>query len=215
MKNISRLILIAMITFAFGVATVFVFWSVNWSSPNKNVIANSTSSLQASNGVSLTQTSYAINPNDLETVKKYAESYEPKSTKNQAIPSPPYPNEKVMKAINALSSNQSREHERYIILIFLRIYRFHLEHFQQSYDLVDIPENSLTNEFYRLIGVDPHKEEMTLSSLAPNWVRGNPKLLEYDLIKKEMTRIDNASKRNRDEFEKQKRIREKKAESRN
>src|SRR5688572_25531870 len=134
-----------------------------------------------------------ITPADLDNLKRYAESYEPKSTKDQIIPSPPFIDEPVLRALKGLSDSQSREHEKYIVLIFLRIYRFHIEHFSQGYDLSEPPGNPLTQEFFRLIG--HQKAEMDHSALAVDWVEENPELLEYPLIKSELVRIVKARKR--------------------
>jgi hypothetical protein len=139
-----------------------------------------------------------IDPADLDTVRRYAEAYEPKSLKDVRVPSPPYLDGDVLRALKGLADSHSREHEKYIVLIFLRIYRFHLEHFHQSYDLSEgyasQPDvNPLTAEFFRLISYQRH--EADLSIVAADWVAKNPDLLEYPLIRREMVRIVKADKR--------------------
>lgn len=91
------------------------------------------------------------NLTDVAILKEYAESYEPKSTEKQVIASPPVPNEKVLQTVSNLANTQSREHEKYVVLIFLRLYRFHIENFKQSYELGR--DDLLTKEFFRLVGV--------------------------------------------------------------
>ena len=59
-------------------------------------------------------------------------------------------NEKLLKVLSELSASGSREHEKYVILIFIRLSRFEIELFHQRYELGR--ENPLTKEFYRLIG---------------------------------------------------------------
>lgn len=132
---------------------------------------------------------------DLEMIRKYAESYEPRSGR-EVIPSPPVPNEMILKIITDLANTGSREHEKYIVLIFLRLSRFQIEHFKQHYELGR--ENPLTKEFYRLIGnedYDKDKVDFMPSYLADNYVEKHPELLEYQLIDAEMKRIAKASEK--------------------
>lgn len=134
------------------------------------------------------------NPNDIAVVKEYAEDYEPKFTEQAVIPSPPEPNEKVLQAISNLRNNGNQEYEKYIMLIYLRLYRFHVENFRQSYELGR--DNPLTKEFFEIIkSNDYQKAEMIPSSLAKNCVEENPELLKYGLIEKEMKRIKKAEEK--------------------
>src|SRR5690242_3540605 len=74
------------------------------------------------------------NPADLEAIRKFAESYQPKSGR-VVIPEVPELDDKLLKILSGFSASGSREHEKYIILIFLRISNFHRDHFKQSYEL--------------------------------------------------------------------------------
>lgn len=128
-----------------------------------------------------------VNPLDIAIIKNYAEKYEPKPEKNTVIPSTPNPDDNVLQAVNALANSESRAHEKYIVLIFLRLHRYHIEHFKQSYDL---GENPLAKEFYRLTFNNYKlRGEPNLSYLAENWVEKNPELLKYSLIENEIKRI--------------------------
>lgn len=134
---------------------------------------------------------YSINADDIAVIKEFAENYEPKSTNKEVIPSPPLPNDRIFQAVSNLANAQSRKHEKYVILIFLRLYRFHIEHFKQSYELGR--ENPLTKEFFRIIkSIDYQKAEIMPSYLAHNFVKDSPDFLNYDLIVKEMKRIEKA-----------------------
>lgn len=129
------------------------------------------------------------NPADVAVIKKYAESYEPRYTRDGVSPSAPVPDEKVLRAIANLANAQSREHEKYVILIFLRFSRFEYEHFHQHYDLGR--DGLLLLEFYRLIGrANYQKVEINLSSLVDDYIGAHPELLKYHLIKKEWSRCD-------------------------
>jgi len=141
------------------------------------------------------------NPTDVAVIKKFAESYEPKFTKQAVIPSPPEPNEEVVQAIANLKNSKTREYEKYIVLIYLRLYRFHIENFKQSYELGR--DNSLTKEFFRIIqSHDYQKAEFMPSYLAQNYVQENSELLKYNLIEKEMNRIEKAGEKIKKELDK-------------
>jgi hypothetical protein len=134
------------------------------------------------------------NPDDIAVLKRYAESYEPKSTKHSVTQIPPEPPKKVLQTISNLANSQSREHEKYIVLIILRLSRFQIENFKQRYELGR--DNPLTQEFFRIIGKSDFKgAEFLPSYLADNYVEENPELLKYPLIEKEMKRIEKAGEK--------------------
>jgi hypothetical protein len=135
----------------------------------------------------------AVSTDDLDLLKRFAEEYEPKSGR-EVIPSPPVLNQKLSEIIARAANSDSREHEKYVVLIFLKLSRFQIEHFKQRYELGR--DNPLTKEFYRLIGENNYeKAEIMLAYLADNYVEKNPPLLEYAPIKTEMRRIDKAGER--------------------
>jgi hypothetical protein len=134
-----------------------------------------------------------VESTDFAPLKRFAESYEPKSGR-EVIPSPPVLDPKLSELIANASKTESRAHEPYVILIFLKLSRFNIEHFKQSYELGR--ENPLTKEFYRLIGeTDYEKAELMASYLADNYVDKHPELLEYAPIKAEMQRIEKAGEK--------------------
>lgn len=150
------------------------------------------------------------NPTDIAILKTYTESYEPKSTKQSVTQDAPEPPEKVLQAISNLANSQSREHEKYIVLIFLRLSRFQVENFKQRYDLGR--DNPLTQEFFRIIGIDDFKRaEFLPSSLAENYVEKNPELLKYPPIENEMRRIEKASEKIKKELDETTRKQEKRS----
>ncbi len=126
-------------------------------------------------------------------LKRFAESYEPKSGR-EVIPSPPVLDPKLSELIANASKTESRAHETYVLLIFLKLSRFNIEHFKQSYELGR--ENPLTKEFYRIIGeTNYEKAELMPSYLSDNYVEKHPELLEYAPIKAEMQRIEKAGEK--------------------
>jgi len=127
---------------------------------------------------------------DLEPLKRFAESYEPRSGR-EVIPSPPALDERLSGLIAAAAQTGSRDHERYVLLIFLKLYRFHVENFSQSYALGR--GTPLTTEFYRLIGeADEPDAEPVRSSAVATYIKDHPELLEYEPIRREMERIEKA-----------------------
>lgn len=134
-----------------------------------------------------------MSPSDFAPLKRFAESYEPKSGR-EVIPSPPVLGPKLSEMVASAAKADSRAHEAYVVLIFLKLSRFHAEHFKQSYELGR--GNPLTKEFYRLIGeTNYEKAELMPSYLAENYVRKHPDLLHYAPIKSEMQRIDKAGEK--------------------
>ena len=140
------------------------------------------------------------NAQDIAILKNFAENYEPRSTRASVIPSPPLLNQLTTQALTNLEATGSHEHERFIILIFLRISRFQIEHFKQRYELGRT--NPLTQEFYRVIGENDyiHKEIM-LAYLADDYVGNHPGLLDDKLIKREMERIAKAGEKIKKELD--------------
>ncbi|MBC7798423.1 MAG: hypothetical protein H7Z37_16260, partial [Pyrinomonadaceae bacterium] len=106
-----------------------------------------------------------------------------------------------------LVRDNSTEHEKYVVLIFLRIDRFNTENFKQGYELGR--KNPLTKEFYRVIKAsNVEKAEIMPSSLASSYVYKNKALLEYPLIKEEIERLSKIIDKQIREFEKEQKQRD-------
>ncbi len=135
--------------------------------------------------------SRAVSETEPILLKSFATSYEPKSGKEGVIPFAPQLNSDIKMEISRFAKSGTRKHEKFVVLIFLKLYRFHLENFNQSYELGR--ENELTKEFYRLIGrSDYERAELMSSYLAYKYAVSNPGLLEYSEIKREIDRIEKA-----------------------
>lgn len=199
MKKLIYPNVIIVLTLVVAIILISVFFS-SQNSMSGLAKTDDASFLQTSETTPEKSLSAQINPADIPLLKDYAESYEPKSTKRQVIPEAPELEGKVLQAVSNLSSSQSREHEKYVVLIFLRLYRFHIENFKQSYELGR--DNFLTKEFFRLTGEnDYQKAEFMPSYLASNYVEKNTELLKYPLIEKEMKRIEKAGEKIKKELE--------------
>lgn len=141
-----------------------------------------------------------LGADELAALKKFAESYQPRSGR-EVIPSPPVPDEKISQIIAKAANANSREHEKFVVLIFLRLSRFQIENFKQRYELDR--SNALTKDFYRLIGrTDFETREINLAYLADDYVEKNPELRQYGLIDAEMQRIAKAGARIQHELDK-------------
>ena len=140
-----------------------------------------------------------LRDDELKALQRFAEDYEPRSGR-EVIPSPPEPNAQLSEIIAKAQKSGSRVHEKFIILIFLRLSRFQIEHFRQRYELGR--ENPLTQEFYRLIGRNDYaRAEINLTYLADDYVDKHPELLSYAPIKAEMRRIEAAGSKLKQELE--------------
>jgi len=137
-----------------------------------------------------------LSSDDLAYFRRFAESYEPRSGR-EVIPSPPVPDERLTRILAKAAGTRTREHEKFVILIILRLSRFQLEHFKQGFELGRT--NPLTVEFYRLIGKANPKDylepEIMEPYLANIYVREHPELREYGPIDREMRRYDAIAKR--------------------
>ncbi len=140
-----------------------------------------------------------LSPADLSKLQKYAEAYQPKSGR-VVIPEVPVPNEEISQIISKAADAGTREHEKFVVLIFLRLSRFQIENFRQRYELGRT--NPLTKEFYRLVGQnDYERAEMMSVYLADDYIDKNPHLRDYKLIDAEMKRIAKAGERIKQELD--------------
>jgi len=183
----------AVLTFSLGIGITWVYLakSIN----DSDVLVEQQQLVPFThNSACYPQLQAAANSSDLAIISQYAETYEPRSGR-EVIPSPPVLDDDLLAAITRLAQSDTREHEKYVVLIFLRLSQFHIEHFKQGYEIGR--ENPLTREFYRLVGVEDYiRPEILTADLANDYVEEHPKLLEYPPIAVEMKRIDKARKKN-------------------
>lgn len=141
----------------------------------------------------------AVNPADLAVLKRFAERYVPWPG-IFVSPLPPFLKGRTLRALQSLIQSGTREHEKYVVLIVLRVCRFEVENFAMTSDLNDGPEkNPLTEEFFRLMNYQ--HAELDQSYLAEEWVKKNPRLREYQPIQNEMLRIERAWKKHAAQFQ--------------
>lgn len=191
MKRRVGIIIVGTIIVAVGIATSCS--SVTSEVPTKSTIVGETHT-----PTPVPANTSVLSADEMAALKKFAESYQPRSGR-EVIPSPPVPNENISEIIAKAANLNSREHEKFVVLIFLRLSRFQIENFKQRYELGR--SNSLTKEFYRLIGWNESKE-FNPAHLADNYVETNPELRQYGLIDAEMRRIAKAGERIENELDK-------------
>ena len=152
------------------------------------------------------------NPADLAVLRRFAERYEPWPGVFVS-PLPPFLKGRTLQALQSLIQSGTREHEKYVVLMVLRVYRFQVEDCGMTFDLNDGPEkNPLTEEFFRLMNYQ--HAELDQSYLAEKWVKKNPRLREYRPIQNEMLRIDRAWKKHAAQRDSEERDRQQKRKDR-
>ncbi len=188
-------IIIIVGTIVFAVGIVASCSSVTNEIPTKSLIV-----VEAPTPTPVTEKTSILSADELASLKKFAENYQPKSG-HEVIPSPPVPNEKISQIIAKAANSNSREHEKFVVLVFLRLSRFQIENFKQRYELGR--SNLLTREFYKLIGRnDFEMSEINSAYLVDDYVEKNPEFRQYGLIDAEMKRIAKAGERIKNDLNK-------------
>jgi hypothetical protein len=142
--------------------------------------------------------------NNLNALKQFAESYKPYTDSKQIAANLPNVPDKIKSSFPSLRKTNKKELEQYLTLIFLKLYRSHLECCHQSYEI----RNSITN--YKIDSLkDPliYEYNLTTKNYKPNaliefissdigytWTKKNPSLLKYYPIKKEYDIIEQIEK---------------------
>lgn len=137
-----------------------------------------------------------IEKNCLQYVKEYAESFFPDSSSSASPKNAP---DSIVSSFLALKTTDHNLFEKYLTLVFIKIYRAHLQCCHQSYELRGkVPKNNkdtLVKEFIEMVKYFPLEKdhEFIPSHIAKKWVNENHKLMKYDLIKNEMNTINEIS----------------------
>lgn len=144
---------------------------------------------------------------ELDVVKQYAESYSPEVKDGKMtsllIEKPP---KNVEEAIAKLAKEKVKEHEKYMFLIFLKLYDAHLTYTHQAHDLrpdeeipYKIPANALVREFCRLQNVYVTYSESIPSSMAYDNLEDKKSLMddyqpltdEYNKVQQDLKNPEN------------------------
>lgn len=140
----------------------------------------------------------------LETFKEFALNYNPTRKPNSGVAMLPEPTDPVLKAIETLKISQPKEFEKYLTLIFVKLYSAHLECCQQSYEIrkqppggLDKVKDPLAYEFNDLIKKYSYKKpiEFISSSIGFEYVQSHRYLLDFEPIKKHIEIIEQVHKK--------------------
>ena len=139
--------------------------------------------------------------NSLAIFKDFSENYSPAPILGVAK-LPDLPND-VLSAMRVVKSSQPEEFEKYLTLIFVKLYSAHLECCHQSYELrkqnprgIDPDRDPLVYEFNTLSNYFPTDKpvEFIPSSIGFDYVESHPYLLEFEPIKKHIELINGVHK---------------------
>lgn len=145
-------------------------------------------------------------------IKKFAENYTPiRKPDTTAIRRLPEPSDTVLAAFKHLEHYDKKAYEKYLTLIFVKLYSAHLECCNQSYELRKQPPsegieasrdpvlykfNKLTNKYD-----ENSRIEFIPSFIGYDWVQSNPYLLDYEKIKKHVRIIEREQKEIKENLE--------------
>ncbi|WP_298515809.1 hypothetical protein [uncultured Kordia sp.] len=136
--------------------------------------------------------------------QKFALNYSPKRKPNLGVAMLPETPDSILNAITILKTSQPEEFEKYLILIFVKLYSAHLECCHQSYEMrresaygLDRTKDPLIYEFNLLSKKYPNTDEwieIFSSGDSHSYVMSNKHLLDFPPIKKHIKIIEKVFK---------------------
>ncbi|MGV9012883.1 MAG: hypothetical protein ACOH13_09850 [Flavobacteriales bacterium] len=139
----------------------------------------------------------------LEILKTFAEAYSPTKQPNAGIAKLPEAPDSVLRAISIVKASQPKEFERYLTLIFVKLYSAHLECCHQSFEIRKQPSRGLDKErdplayqFNTLTKKFPDDKpiELISSGIGYDYVKEHTYLLRFEPIQKQVTIIEQIQK---------------------
>ncbi len=132
-----------------------------------------------------------------EIVKEFAESFKPNKESNKGVERLNNIPLNVIQSFNELRTSHKSDYEKYLTLIFVKLYSSHLQCCHQSYEIrnsiqtIDTVQDALVYEFGKMTNffTSDKRIEFLSSGMVENWVNQNPRFLTYELINKEMDTI--------------------------
>lgn len=134
---------------------------------------------------------------DISPLREFANSYEPAATEAIAIPILPTPPPNVLRVLQKHPVND--EYCRHVTLVLLKLDRFHVEHFSQSYDIREVRNgkrgirNGFLSAFARMARItdewDPDRLDYLGSGVVEHWIDLHAYGVRDDRIKRELKRI--------------------------
>jgi len=140
----------------------------------------------------------------LEIFKDFAINYTPTRKPNSGVAILPKTPDSVIQAINILKFSNPKEFEKFLTLIFIKLYSAHLECCHQSYEIRRQPPNGLDKErdplvyeFNNLTKKYPFDKpiEFISSSIGYDYVKSHKYLMDFEPIKKHVDKIEHVQKK--------------------
>jgi len=144
-----------------------------------------------------------IEPDSLKSIKifrTFSENFSPTRKPNSGVATLPETSDTVLQALEVMKKSEPKEFEKYLTLIFIKLYSAHLECCHQSYEIRKLPlsgnldknRDPLIYEFNILANkyVEGKPIEFISSSFGYDYVKSNLHLLGFDLIKKQVEIIE-------------------------
>lgn len=135
----------------------------------------------------------------LNVVRKFSESYDPKTNSKTEIPFLKNIPENIAYSIKRLRINGNEEYIKHLTLILVKLYKEHLKCCHQGYELrnkvsivgIDSIADPLLFEFNLVSKIFDNKKpiEFINSAIAFSWVEQNKQLLDYKKLKSEYDKI--------------------------
>ena len=139
----------------------------------------------------------------LDIFTEFALNYSPTRKPNSGVAMLPEPSDSALRAIEILKTSHPKELEKYLTLIFVKLYSAHLECCHQSYEIrrqplggLDRDKDPLVCEFNDLTKqfADKKRVEFISSSIAYDYVSSHIYLLDFKPIKKHIEVIEQVHK---------------------
>ncbi len=148
-----------------------------------------------------------IEPDSLKSIQMFrvfSESYSPTRKPNSGVATLPETPDTVLQALEVMKKSEPKEFEKYLTLIFIKLYSAHLECCHQSYEIRKLPLGNLDKnrepliyEFNILANkyIEGNPIEFISSSIGYDYVKSNPHLLGFEPIKKHIEIIEQVHKK--------------------
>ncbi len=159
---------------------------------------------QTTNTIETLETSTEIDSlTSIEIFKAFAIDYSPTRKPNSGVAKLPEASDSVLSAIEIIKTSQPKEFEKYLTLIFVKLYSAHLECCHQSYEIrrqspsgLDREKDPLICEFNDLTGqfADKKRIEFISSGIVYDYVNSHKYLLDFEPIKKHVEIIEQVHK---------------------
>lgn len=139
----------------------------------------------------------------LEIFKDFSLAYTPTRKPNSGVAILPEPSDSILNAIKNLKISQPKEFEKYLTLIFVKLYSAHLECCHQSYEIrrqlgggIDKEKDPLIYELNGLTKMYPEKKQIEFvpSHIVYDYIMTHKYLLDFEPIRKHVEIIEQVQK---------------------